>query len=125
MRAQLEAREARIGLLEEENRWLKAQLMGRSTEKTPVEELNPDQGKLFNEAEALAQAAEHAPVSVTIPAHERGKGGRKKLAAELPRVDVVHDLPASEKICSADGTPLKRTGKRSLSSWTISRRRFG
>lgn len=111
MRAQLEAREARIGLLEEENRWLKAQLMGRSTEKTPVEELNPEQGKLFNEAEALAQAAEHAPVSITIPAHERGKGGRKKLAAELPRVDVVHDLPASEKICSADGTPLKRIGE--------------
>jgi transposase len=111
MRAQLEAREARIGLLEEENRWLKAQLMGRSTEKTPVEELNPDQGKLFNEAEALAQAGEHAPVSITIPAHERGKGGRKKLAAELPRVDVVHDLPASEKVCSADGTALKRIGE--------------
>jgi transposase len=97
--------------LEEENRWLKAQLLGRSTERTPIEELNPEQGRLFNEAEALAQAAERAPVSITIPAHDRGKGGRKKLAAELPRVEVVHDLPAHEKVCAADGTALKRIGE--------------
>src|SRR4051812_42248765 len=96
LRAQLEARESRIGLLEEEVRWLKAQLLGRSSEKSPAEEINPDQGWLFNEAEALASAAERAPISITIPAHERGKGGRKKLSAELPRVDQVHDLPETE-----------------------------
>lgn len=111
LRAQLEARDARIGLLEEQIRWLKAQLLGRSTEKTSVEERNPAQGQLFNEAEALAQAAEQVPVSVTIPAHERGKGGRKKISAELPREEVVHDLPAHEKICAVDGTPLERIGE--------------
>lgn len=111
LRAQLAAREERLGLLEEENRWLKAQLFGRSTEQTPVEERNPDQAWLFNEAEALAQAAERAPVSVTIPAHERGKGGRKKLSAALPRVEVVHDLPDEQKVCSADGTALRRIGE--------------
>lgn len=106
-----QAREERIGLLEEENRWLKAQLFGRSSEKTSVEDRNPDQAWLFNEAEALAQAAERAPVSITIPAHERGKGGRKKLSAALPRVDVVHDLPEEQKICAADGTALERIGE--------------
>lgn len=111
LRAQLAAREERLGLLEEENRWLKAQLFGRSTEQTPPEERNPDQAWLFNEAEALAQAAERAPVSVTIPAHERGKGGRKKLSATLPRVEVVHDLPEEQKVCSADGTALTRIGE--------------
>jgi len=111
LRAQLEARESRIGLLEEEIRWLKAQLLGRSSEKTPAEEINPDQGWLFNEAEALASAAERAPISITIPAHERGKGGRKKLSAELPRVDQVHDLPEAEKVCARDGTPLERIGQ--------------
>jgi hypothetical protein len=56
------AREERVRLLEEENRWLKAQLFGRSSEKTPPEEINPDQRWLFNEAEALAKAAErHDP----------------------------------------------------------------
>jgi transposase len=111
LRAQLSAREERIGLLEEENRWLKAQLFGRTSEKTPIEERHPDQVWLFNEAEALAQAAESAPISITIPAHERGKGGRKQLSATLPRVEVVHDLPEDQKICAADGTVLTRIGE--------------
>lgn len=111
LEAHTQAREERIGLLEEENRWLKAQLLGRSSEKTPDDELNPEQAWLFNEAEALAKAAESAPASVTIPAHERGKRGRKKLCAELPRVDVVHDLPSDEKICATDGTALERIGE--------------
>jgi transposase len=98
-------------LLEEENRWLKAQLFGHSSEKTPVEERHPDQAWLFNEAEALAKAAQSAPVSITIPAHERGKGGRKKLSAALPRVDVIHDLPEEQKVCAADGTALERIGE--------------
>jgi hypothetical protein len=33
-----QARDERIELLEEENRWLKAQLFGHSSEKTPAEE---------------------------------------------------------------------------------------
>jgi transposase len=109
--ARLAAREERIKLLEEENRWLKAQLFGRSSEKNTVSELHPDQAWLFNEAEALAKAAESAPQSITIPAHERGKRGRKKLAAELPRVDVIHDLPEDQKVCAQDGTPLERIGE--------------
>src|ERR1700738_2934722 len=111
LEAHTQAREERIGLLEEENRWLKAQLLGRYSEKTPGDELNPEQAWLFNEAEALARAAESAPVSVTIPAHERGTRGRKKLSTDLPRVDVVHDLPADEKICATDGTALERIGE--------------
>lgn len=107
--ARLAAREARIGLLEEENRWLKAQLFGRSSEKSKVEDISPDQARLFNEVEALA--TETAPPSVTIPTHERRPRGRKKLAAELPRVDVVHDLPDSEKVCATDGTALVRIGE--------------
>lgn len=106
-----QARDERIELLEEENRWLKAQLFGRSSEKTSTEERNPDQSWLFNEAEALAHEVESAPQSISIPAHERGKGGRKKLSAVLPRVEVVHDLSDAEKICAADGTALVRIGE--------------
>lgn len=109
--ARLAAREARIGLLEEENRWLKAQLFGRSSEKTPLEERSPDQSWLFNEAEAQALATESPPVSITIPAHERGRGGRKQLSAALPRVEVVHDLAEDQKICASDGTMLQRIGE--------------
>jgi len=105
------AREERIGLLEEENRWLKSQLFARSSEKSAPEEIHPGQAWLFNEAEALAHAAATAPTNLKIPAHERGKAGRKKLSSLLPRVEVVHDLPEAQKICGTDGTTLERIGE--------------
>ena len=104
LEAHSRTREERIGLLEEENRWLKSQLFGRSSEKSTIEDISPDQTWLFNETEALVEAAEAATQSITIAAHVRDRRGRKKLAADLPRVEVVHELPESEKICSADGT---------------------
>src|SRR5665213_38530 len=109
--AQLAARDERVQLLEEENRWLKAQLFGRSSEKTPLEERNPDQAWLFNEIEALAESERDAPATITIPAHDRAKRGRKKLAADIPRVEVVHDLSEAEKVCPLDGTALERIGE--------------
>jgi transposase len=109
--ARLATLDERNRLLEEENRWLKAQLFGRSSEKMPVEEQSPDQAWLFNEAEALAKAAESAPQTITIPAHDRTKRGRRKLAADIPRVEVVHDLSAAEKVCPVDGTALERIGE--------------
>jgi transposase len=109
--ARLAAREERIKLLEEENRWLKAQLFGRSSEKTPVEEVSPDQRWLFNEAETFAEAAASATDRILIPAHERGKRGRKPLSGELARVEVVHDLLDHEKVCAKDGTALERIGE--------------
>ncbi len=97
--------------MEEENRWLKAQLFGRSSEKIPAEARNPDQAWLFNEAEALAAIAQAVPHTITVPAHERGKRGRKKLDARLPRVDVVHDLPEEQKVCTEHGVALVRFGE--------------
>src|SRR5579864_3716018 len=94
----LAALRARIALLEDENRWLKAQLFGRSSEKTPPEERNPDQGWLFNAIEVLVERAV-AVDRITIPAHERGKRGRRKLSAHLPRIEVLHDLSEIEKVC--------------------------
>lgn len=111
LEASREAREERIKLLEEENRWLKAQLFGRSSEKTPAAEISPDQRWLFNEAETLADAARSAPEKILIPAHERRKRGRKRLSPELPRIEVVHDLADHEKRCAKDGTALERIGE--------------
>jgi transposase len=111
LRARLAAREERLQLVEEENRWLKAQLFARSSEKSPAEERNADQAWLFNEAEALARAAESVPQSITVPAHERGKRGRKKIDATLPRVQVVHDLPEAQKVCPEHGVALVRFGE--------------
>jgi transposase len=109
--ARLATLDERNRLLEEENRWLKAQLFGRSSEKTPLEERNPDQAWLFNEIEALAQFTPDAPETITIPAHDRVRCGRKKLAADIPRVEIVHDLNEAQKVCPADGTTLERIGE--------------
>ena len=108
--AHVAARDERIALLTEENRWLKQQLFGPSSEKHRSEDVSPDQGRLvFNEVEALAP--DSVPATVAIPAHARKKGGRKRIPAALPRVEVVHDLPAAEKVCAHDGTPLERIGE--------------
>lgn len=109
---QLAAREQRIELLEDENRWLKSQLFGRSSEKTAPTDIHPDQQWLFNEAETLAEAAVTAPESVAIAAHDRLKQGRKKISPDLPRVEVIHDLTDEQKLCAHDGTQLVRIGER-------------
>jgi transposase len=113
----VEGREARIELLEQENRWLKSQLFGRSSERRVPDATAPEpdpsspQGWLFNEAEALLASAAAASESVKIPAHERAKRGRKPLAASLPRLEILHDLPDDQKHCPVDGTALQRIGE--------------
>ena len=113
-------RDARaMKLLEEENRWLKAQLFGRSSEKTPREERHPDQAWLFNEARGARKCRREAPETVTIPAHERAKRGRKKTSAALPRVDVIHDLSEAEKAARPTARRSSGSARRSPSSSII------
>lgn len=99
----------RIQYLEEYVRLLKNELFGPKTEKRPV--VDDKQLMLFNEAEAAEPAeADKAAETVTVPTHSRRKHGRKPLPADLPRVDVIHDLDESEKVCAC-GCQLKRIGK--------------
>jgi transposase len=111
--AKLAAQAQQLELLAEENRWLKQQLFGRSSEKRPAIESNSEQARLvFNEAEAVHAAAPGAAESITIPAHTRAKkGGRRKLPLALPRIEVLHDLGAAERVCAHDGAALVRIGE--------------
>jgi transposase len=102
----------RNAMLEERVRWFEQQVFGRSSERGTGEEINPHQRLLFNEAEALADTEPVADEPhVEIPAHTRKKRGRKKLPADLPRVDVIHDLPEAERFCHHDGQPLHCIGE--------------
>jgi transposase len=75
------------------------------------EKLSPDQIRLFDEAEAETQTVAPAEdETVSVPAHTRRKRGRKKLPEALPRVEVIHELPAHERICPHDGNPLAEIG---------------
>jgi transposase len=100
----------RVSFLEEENRWLKSQLFGRSSERRP-QDIAVEQARLFNEAEGLAGVTTGAAESVTIAAHTRKKSGRNKIDSRLPRIEVIHDLPEREKVCLHDGTVLERIGE--------------
>ena len=95
-------------LLEEQFRFLKNTIYGRKSEKYVAEESTP-QISLFNEAEDVAEttATEEKAEEVTVTAYKRAKGGRKPLPPELPRVEVIHDLAETEKICGC-GAQLSR-----------------
>lgn len=77
------------------------------------EKLSPDQVRLFDEAEVDAVAAEREVPdadSVRIAAHTRTRRGRQPLPDTLPRLDMLHELPASERYCDRDGAPLTAIG---------------
>ncbi len=72
------------------------------------EKLSPDQLRLFTEAEVDQELIEgDSDETVTVPAHKRKKSSRKALPETLPRVDVIHDIPESERICPHDGAELQ------------------
>jgi hypothetical protein len=105
----------RTVLLEEELRWWKAQVFGRSAQHHSPDTC-ADQQMLFNEAEVLtaieATDAAHANRTTHIAAHERAHtGGRKAIPKEFPRKDIPHDIAEHEKCCPHDGSVLERFGE--------------
>lgn len=79
------------------------------------------QGRLFDEAEVLAaqstEAQDVAPIppeastaSTAIKPEVKARGKRAPLPAELPRVDIVHDVPEAERTCPC-GTAMVVIGQ--------------
>lgn len=84
------------------------------------------QGRLFDEADTLARGTTEADDLVQLPAAEtptpeansgpkkttppKARGKRGPLALDLPRVDIVHDVPESERVCPC-GTPMVQIGE--------------
>ncbi len=88
--------QSKVALLEEENALLRHRLFGRKSEQST--DADSPQLALFNEAESLVETvAEDADEESANPAKRRGK--RKPLPADLPRVEVVHELPEHELTC--------------------------
>ncbi|MGH8568281.1 MAG: IS66 family transposase, partial [Gammaproteobacteria bacterium] len=101
-----ERQQARLQALQEQINLLIAKRFGRSSEK-----LSADQLGLFNEAEATAPADPEMEAIVSVPAHQRVRPGRKPLPEALPRIEVIHELPAEERICAHDGGGLIEIGE--------------
>jgi len=84
------------------------------------------QGRLFDEADTLALGTTEADDLAQLPAADtatpeaapgpkrttppKARGKRGPLPLELPRVDVVHDVPESERVCPC-GTPMVHIGE--------------
>lgn len=79
------------------------------------------QGRLFDEAEALAQDTTEADDTVAIPGAgtvpreatpvaPKARGKRAPLPVELPRLDIVYDIPEADRLCPC-GTPMVQIGE--------------
>jgi len=94
--------QSQVILLQEQLNLALAKRYAASSEK-----ISPDQVCLFDEAEADVPSIEDADDNVIlVPAHKRKKRGRKPLPDNLPRIDVVHELPEDERHCPYDGQLL-------------------
>jgi len=105
--------------LQEQIHLLLHQRFGAHSEKYRAE-----QADLFNEAEVYAEDGDSGvdplpaepltpcePAAIdSSPATTPVKRGRKALPPALPRVDIVHDLPADQRYC-AEGHALKVIGE--------------
>jgi len=107
---QLDQENARLGAkvlsLQEQLNLALARRYAASSEK-----LSPDQIRLFDEAEVEAREEPAEDETTTIPERSRRKRGRKKLPDSLPRVDVIHELAADERLCPHDGNVLAEIGE--------------
>ena len=106
--------QSRIRYLYEQFVLARQRMFGASSEKSP------DQVLLFNEAEVLAgmpaadedddtDASDDASACSTPP-NTKARGKRAPLPAELPRIDVVHELPEDQRVCAC-GTPMVEIGE--------------
>ena len=117
MAADEKAFQDRIHELYEKIRLARLRMFGKSSES------HAGQGFLFNEVEALAETSPEAAETVPLPpaadadtdnaskpAARRARGKRRPLPAELPRIDVIHDVPEDKRSCAC-GMPMVEIGE--------------
>ncbi|WP_045857999.1 IS66 family transposase [Teredinibacter purpureus] len=116
LREELARRDVQVESLKEQIRLFLHKKFSASSEK-----ISPDQLGLFNEAESLAEdvSTEDESVTTTVKSHERECKPRVSIPDELPREDIIHDLPEEDKVCPHDGTELEVIGSDDLEQLDI------
>ena len=88
-----------IKLLKEQIASLSARLFQRTTEKFIPDDKQLSLFDLPEEQFPILEATEEKEETIDVPAHKRKKRGRKAIPENIPRVDVLHDLNETEKMC--------------------------
>lgn len=101
----IQHKNSRIKILEDYIKALKQKQFGASSEKHDVIQAE----MVFTEVEYNASVEAVIDETTVVAEHTRKKK-RASIPAELPRVNVIHDLPDTEKFCPHDGTALKQIG---------------
>ena len=105
---QLTKSQETIHYLEERVRLLQNEIFGRKSEKHRPEDHR--QLPIFESDSRQDPDRDTSASTVVVAEHKRKKRGRKPLPADLPRVEVIHDLPEEEKVCAC-GAQLSRIGE--------------
>ncbi len=110
-------RDKRIAKLERVNQKLSDKLqqlleqynLAQYKKYSPSSESYQGDGEVLNEAEQLADEEPAQPEATQAEAEKLSKPRRPRIAAELPRVDVIHDI--TDKTCACCGHALHRMGE--------------
>ena len=90
--------ESEIKILKEQIRLLQDKLFGRKSEKIKNDS-DERQLLLFDETAEDTTQDFDIEDTIEVPGYKRKKSGRRSLPADLPRIEVIHDLSDEEKIC--------------------------
>jgi transposase len=94
---------AEITALEEKNRLLQREIYGASSEKNPIDIDGPV-------SEPPTDLAERTSVFETPSVKKDSHRGRKPLPENLPREDVLHDIPLEDRTCTECSSQLRPMG---------------
>jgi len=107
-----------IEQLLEQIRLAKHQHFGSRSERFNIDQLR----LVFNEAEATVALEERLSSSesttggdsddIKVPAHVRKRGGRRPLPAELPRVNITHELNEADRCCDTCDKPMEAVSEK-------------
>jgi transposase len=106
----IQSLENKVVNLTEQNQLYRDKLFGRKSEKKRPDN-DPNQPSLFDELEMTCKEEPEAPEEKTVvKGHTRARGKRAPLPENLPRRDVIHDLPEQEKQCAC-GHAMEKIGE--------------
>lgn len=106
IKSEFEAAKLDNQYMKEEISRLKRLQFGNKSERVVLDD---SQGSFFNESEVESKIEELK--EVTVAAHtKKVRGHRAELPENLPRKDVVIEIPESERVCSTDGSVLTEIG---------------